>query len=169
MLVMLVDLHTGEVDKMLAQTLEMGPRLQTTAPDFTLLNHQSQSVQLSQLFGSRGLLLGFTGDIWEPASVRRILWLQRHYTQLRKKGVGAALLICDQPHTLTGFSMSSAVPLEFSLLADADHVVHEQYNMTRYAGLVLIDADHIIRDKWIVPDERVWPRPVELLTAMDKL
>jgi peroxiredoxin len=153
----------------LAQTLHMGPYLQTAAPGFTLRNHENKETHLRQLFGEQGLLLGFTGDIWEPASVRRIIWMQRHYMQFCKKGVGSALLTYDKPVTLSGFSMSSQVPLEFPLLADADHAVHEQYNMTRYAGLVLIDSNLILRDKWIVPDERVWPRPAELITAIDRL
>ena len=154
---------------LLAQTLHMGPHLQTVAPGFTLFNHENKVIRLHQLFGEQGLLLGFTGDIWEPASVRRILWMQRHYMQFCKRGVGSALLTCDKPQMLSGFSMSSQVPLEFPLLADADHAIHEQYNMTRYAGLVLIDANQILRDKWIVPDERVWPRPAELLAAIDRL
>ncbi len=154
---------------LLAKTLEMGPRLQTIAPDFTLLNHENEPTPLNQLFGERGLLLGFTGDIWEPASVRRILWLQRHYTQFFKKGIGSALLLCDKPHMLSGFTMSSVVPLGFPLLADIDHAIHELYNMQPHAGLVLIDSQFIMREKWIVPDERVWPRPVDLLNAMDAL
>ena len=152
-----------------ADTLVMGPLLQTLAPNFALLNHENEITPLDQMIGSRGLLLGFTGDIWEPASVRRILWLQRHNTQFSKMGVKSALLICDKPHMLSGYSMSSVVPLEFPLLADVDKRVHEQYNMTRYAGLVLIDSQYMLQDKWIVPDERVWPRPAELLMAIDHL
>jgi peroxiredoxin len=153
----------------LAQTMEMGPHLQTIAPNFKLLNHENEEIILNQLIGDQGLLLGFTGDIWEPASVRRILWLQRHYMQFCKKGVQSALLICDEPHMLRGFSMSSVIPLEFPLLADTDYKVHHQYCMTRYAGLILIDAGGVMRDKWIVPDERVWPRPADLLKAIDSL
>jgi hypothetical protein len=41
--------------------------------------------------------------------------------------------------------------------------------MDRYAGLVLLDKDYLIRDKWIVPDERVWPRVAELTSVFETL
>lgn len=150
-------------------TMEMGPRLETRAPDFCVLNHNSQVVTLEDLQGERGLVLGFTGDIWQPASVRRILWLQRHQPQFAKQGVNLALLICDKPHMLYGFSMSSVVPLDFPLLADMDRQVHTLYQMNRFAGLVIIDREGIMRDKWIMPDERVWPKAPELIGALELL
>lgn len=150
-------------------TLELGPPVGYDAPDFSLVNHENNEVTLSEILGERGILLGFTGDIWQPASVRRILWLQRHYTQFSRQGIEVALLICDKPHMLFGFSMGSIRPLQFSLLADVDRLVHDAYRMTRYAGLVLVDSQCVIRDKWIVPDERVWPRAPELLAAFEPL
>lgn len=150
-------------------TIELGPPLGSVAPAFSLVNHENNQTTLPDMMGKRGLLMGFTGDIWQPASVRRILWLQRHHAQFVRQGVEIALLICDQPHMLYGFSMSSVRPLQFSLLADVERQVHEQYHMDRYAGLVLIDSDLVMRDKWIVPDERVWPRAPELIATFDQL
>ncbi len=150
-------------------TMEMGPRLETRAPDFCVLNHESRVMTLEDLQGERGLMLGFTGDIWQPASVRRILWLQRYQPQFARHGVNLALVICDKPHMLYGFSMSSVVPLEFPLLADMDRHIHSLYQMNRYAGLVIVDREGIMRDKWIMPDERVWPKAPELIAAMELL
>ena len=150
-------------------TLEMGPRINVAAPEFCLVNHENIETTLPEMVGTRGLLMGFTGDIWQPASVRRILWLQRHYNQFARMGVDLALLICDKPHMLYGFSMSSTTPLKFPLLADVDRNVHKLYRMDRYAGLVLLDNNYTIRDKWIVPDERVWPRVAELVNVFETL
>ncbi len=150
-------------------TREIGPRLQTAAPDFCVLNHKNRAVSLDELMGNRGLALGFTGDIWQPASVRRVLWFQHHYAQLQKLEVNMALLICDKPHVLYGFSMSSLTPVEFPLLSDIDHTVHMLYNMCGYAGLVVMDNTFSLRDKWIMPDERVWPKPHELMTVLKML
>jgi peroxiredoxin len=150
-------------------TIELGPRLNSVAPEFTLLNHEHQESTLSGMIGKKGLLLGFTGDIWQPASVRRILWLQRQHSRFVRHGVNLALLICDKPHMLYGFYMSSVMPLEFPLLADAERVVHTKFSMDRHAGLILIDSRKIIRDKWLVPDERVWPNAQELLDALHQL
>lgn len=147
-------------------TLELGPRLNAHAPDFQLVNHENQQIGLKDLLGARGLLLGFTGDVWHPASVRRIFWLQRYAPRFLNDGVASALLICDKPHVLFGYYMSSETALSFPLLADAEREVHRQFNMERYAGLVLIDAQGILRDKWLVPDERVWPKAQELDQAV---
>jgi peroxiredoxin len=150
-------------------TLEMGPPLLAPAPEFTLYNHDHRPLTRQQVTGPRGLLLGFTGDTWQPASVRRILWLQRHAQRFQRQGVHIALLLCDQPHTLYGFYMSSASPLLFPLLADVDYKVHRAYRMEHYAGLLLIDAAGSIRDKWLVPDERVWPHAQELMQSFSLL
>jgi peroxiredoxin len=150
-------------------TLSMGPPLETYAPEFALRNHNNEPTQLGDLIGPRGLLLGFSGDTWDPASVRRILWLQRYHAPFEKQGVNLALVLCDQPHKLHGYSMSAVVPLTFPLLADENRDIHVLYNMERYAGLVLVDANWLLRDKWIVPDERVWPRIGDLLTSIEQL
>lgn len=150
-------------------TIELGPRLNELAPSFSLYNHENRMSHLDELSGPRGLLLGFTGDIWQPASVRRILWFQRHHSRFMRLGVNVALLICDKPHMLYGFYMSSVTPLGFPLLADVDRIVHKQFSMERYAGLTLLDNDLVIRDKWLVPDERVWPKEQELIQSFDLL
>ena len=147
------------------QTAELGPTITSTASPFILPDHNNIETQLNDLMGKSGLLLGFIGDIWQPTSVRRILWLQRHSIKFTRMGINIALLICDKPHMLYGFYMSTARPLEFPMLADVDRRVHRQFNMERYSGLVLLDQDLTITDKWIVPDERVWPKAQELLEA----
>ncbi len=150
-------------------TLELGPRLETIAPDFLLYNHENRKSALQELLGERGLIVGFTGDIWQPASVRRILWLQRHASKFARMGVNIALLICDKPYMLYGFNLSSVTPLSFPLLADVDRQIHIKFNMERFSGLVLVDKNQIIRDKWLVPDERVWPRESELVQSFQLL
>jgi peroxiredoxin len=150
-------------------TMELGPRLNTLAPEFMLYNHENHQITLRDLMGRNGLLLGFTGDIWQPASVRRILWLQRHEPRFARRGVNIALLICDKPHMLYGFYLSTVTPLAFPLLADADRRVHEAFRMDRFSGLVLLDRMGVLRDKWLVPDERVWPREQELIRSFELL
>lgn len=150
-------------------TLELGPVLNTTAPEFTLSDHTQQPHILSDLMGQNGLLLGFIGDIWQPASVRRILWLQRHVHKFSLMGTPVALMVRDYAHTLYGFQMSSPLPVPFPLLADVDGGVHELYRMARHPGLLLIDYKGIIRAKWLMPDDNVWPRVPELVQAVQQL
>jgi len=150
-------------------TLVFGPLLETAAPDFTVLDHEHQRCSLDDLIGTKGLVLGFIGDVWMPASVRRILWLQRHAGSFLRADINLALVICDQPHTLYGFRVSSPLPLEFPLLADVDYAIHRLYNMDELSGLVMLDARRVVRRKWLVPDERVWPQINELLDAARSL
>ena len=154
---------------MMSVTLEMGPGLHSYVPGFILPDHDNREVAAEDIMGQRGILLGFTGDIWEPASVRRILWLQRHQSQFAREGVNTALLVCDHPYKLSGYAMSAVEPLHFPLLADADRAVHARYNMENYAGLVLVDSAWLVREKWIMPDERIWPKISDLMTMLATL
>jgi alkyl hydroperoxide reductase subunit AhpC len=65
--------------------------------------------------------------------------------------------------------MSSPLPIPFPLLADVDAEVHQVYNMDQHPGLVLLDRKRLVRAKWLVPDERVWPKMQDLISAIDAL
>lgn len=149
-------------------TAEFGPVLRQLAPDFTLRNHANQVDRMANLTGERGLLLAFIGDIWNAVNVRRILWLQRHAHQIQLTGFNLALVARDQPHTLYGFYISSAMPPEFPLLSDVDGTVHRQFNMGKYPGMVLFDHQRVIQHKWLMPDDRVWPRIQELIDTLER-
>ena len=149
------------------QTMELGPILDLEAPNFKVLDHAQIEQQMSSLIGRNGLILGFIGDIWQSASIRRIIWLQRHATSFIRTGHNVALLIRDQPHMLFGFYVSSPTPPQFPLLADVEGTVHRLFNMTRYPGMVLIDRQHVVRHKWLMPDERVWPKIQEISEVLE--
>ncbi len=152
------------------QPFQLGPDLDQEAPNFTIPNHAQEPQTMSDLIGRNGLIIGFIGDIWQSASIRRIIWLQRHASNFIRTGHNVALLISDQPHMLYGFYVSSPTPPEFPLLADVDGSVHRLFNMTHYPGMVLVDKARVVRHKWLMPDERVWPTIqdiTEVLEAMD--
>lgn len=147
------------------ETAEIGPVVGGSAPDFTLLDQDRHSRTLQAMLGDKGLLIGFINDIWKPASIRRILFLQRHVHKFTALGINLALIIVDQQHTLYSFYMSSPMTVGMPMLADADGDVHEKYNV-HHPALVMIDADGIVRAKWLMPDERVWPRVQDLLSTV---
>ncbi len=151
------------------ETIELGPILGSRAVDFTLPDHTQTPHSLSDLMGRNGLMLGFIGDIWQAASVRRILWLQRHVAKFSQIGTPIALLVRDHAHTLYGFRMSSPLPVPFPLLADVDGKVHRAYRMDRHPGLVLIDRNGILRYKWLMPEDNIWPKMPELVEAAQTL
>lgn len=147
-------------------TQKQGPELNSTVPSFELNNYRGTRYTLDNLRGDNGVLLGFIGDIWKPTSVRRILWLQRHVTKFSLLGTPIALLVREPPIALHGFQMSSPLPVPFPILADEDGYVHQLYAMMESPGLLLIDRGKILRQKWMMPDERVWPRMNELVKAV---
>lgn len=151
---------------MVIERFELGPELYAPAPDFVLPNYDREAVALAELMGDHGLLLGFIGDIWHAKSVRRILWLQHHVPKFAMMGVPSALLVRDEPGTLYGFHHSSPTPVPFPLLADEDGAVHQAYRMDRQPGLLLLDTAFTLQHMWLMPDERVWPRPNEIVRAI---
>lgn len=154
---------------MVAETLEMGPRINTLMPDFRLLNGERREQSTKDVMGEYGLLLGFIGDIWMPSTVRRILWLQRHARRVQTLGVNVAVIVRDQPHTLHAFTLSSPVAMEFPMLADPEGTTHALFNLGRNAGMLLISNRRILADKWIMPDDRLWPRVQELIEGARRL
>lgn len=130
-------------------------------------DQENRCRQLDGLMGSNGLLLGFLVDIWLSASVRRIIWLQRHANTIIRAGYNVALVMRDQPHMLYGYYISSPSPLEFPLLADVSGDVHRLYHMSNHPGMVLLDNQRVIRHKWLMPDERVWPKIQEMLDVLN--
>jgi peroxiredoxin len=144
------------------ETAEMGPKLYSSAPNFALKDAEGHRVELSELIGERGVLLAFVRNIWEPASIRRILYMQRHLQKFQANGYSIALVIQDRQYSLWTFYMSSPMTVTVPLLADEDGSVHHAFNMD-HAGLLLVDKDANIRCKWLMPDERVWPKARDLL------
>ena len=151
------------------ETAELGPMIGSQIANFTLPDHNNEPQAVAELVGGTGLLLGFIGDIWQPTSVRRILWLQRHLHKFALMGTPVALLVRDEPHTLYGFHSSSPLPVPFPLLADRDGSVHLEYAMDRHPGLLLLGTDLTVHEKWLVPDDRVWPKLNELMDAVQHI
>lgn len=146
-----------------------GLSLHSPAPDFVLPDHQKTPHSLRDVRGDNGLLLGFIGDVWQPTSVRRILWLKRHAMKFAALGTPVALLVCDQPHALFGFQMSSEMPVPFPVLADPDGHIHTLYHMDCQPGLALLDRGLLVQRTWMVNEDRVWPKMPELIHAIQDL
>lgn len=154
---------------MVYDLFEQGPILNSKGYSFTLPDHNLKQHALSELMGTHGILLGFIGDIWQPTSVRRILWLQRNVCKFAQLGTPITLLVRDQAHILYGFHSSSPLPVPFPLLADVDGAVHQHYNLQNQAGLVLLDRDSTVRHKWLMQPDYVWPKLTELAQAIQLL
>jgi peroxiredoxin len=144
-------------------TLELGPPLSHSITNFLIRDHANKTHFLADLIGENGLMLGFISDVWNAISIQRILWLQRNFYSFKRQGVNMALVARDEPHLLYGFYVSSAMPPEFPLLADTDGRVHQALSMERFHGMVLLDHHLLVSRKWLVPDDRIWPKLHDIL------
>ncbi|MCL4253357.1 MAG: redoxin domain-containing protein [Anaerolineae bacterium] len=154
---------------MSTRILEQGPPLLTTMPDFRLPDCDWKAYELGNLMGETGLLLAFIGDIWHPASVRRVMWLQHHTPKFATLGTPVAIIVRDEAKMLYGFQTSSPLPIPFPLLADTKGDVHDDYDMVGLTGLLLLDKQHRLQAKWIIPEDRVWVKLPQLVSEIELL
>lgn len=151
------------------ETMELGPQLNLAVSNFSLPTHKDEQVSLENIIGKRGILLAFIGGIWQQSSVRRIFWLQRHAYKFTMLEIPIALIVHESIATLYGFHMSSPLSMPFPILADEKGYVHQAYQMGRHPGLLLIDKNYILREKWLMPNERVFPEVGDILQAVQRM
>ena len=149
--------------------LAFGPEVDAPAPEFSVYSHNRKQHTLRSLLGERGLLVGFTGGIWNLANIRRVLWLQRYANTLEMAGVNVALLDYDDLNTLYDFAISSPVKIAFPLLADEDGQIHDAYQLQGRTALLLVDRGRVVRNAWYVGTDHVWTTPMELVQAVQTL
>lgn len=118
---------------------------------FTLNDHNNRSHELNFMMGEQGILLGFTGDVWDVSCVRYVLWLQRQAFKLATYGVHSALVAPNRPYELNGFFMSIPREIQFPLLADPRREVYDQLGMDN-PGFVLLGRDREVLGRWQVKD-----------------
>lgn len=139
--------------------------LNRPVPDFSLPDHNDQLHHLKTVMGTKGVLIGFLGDIWRPVSVHRIFGLQRAAKKFTVLGWQTAMIIRDQPATLRHFHFSSPMPIPFPLLADADGKAHAAYTIERPC-LLLVDHEGVLRAKWQMSPDIVLPETDAILEAI---
>jgi len=119
--------------------------------NFELKNHENVPYRLENLMGEHGMLLGFTGDVWQVSCVRYVLWLQRQSFKLSTYGINSALIVPNQTYELNGFFMSIPRDIPFPLLADPNASVYETVGMEK-PGYMLFNRDGDILGRWYVND-----------------
>lgn len=119
--------------------------------NFELKNHQNVSYNLETIRGENGILLAFTGDVWDVSCVRYMLWLQRQNFKLATMGVNCALIAPNQPYELNGFFMSIPREISFPLLANPTKSLFEEVSMEK-PGYMLLGHDGDVKARWYVND-----------------
>ena len=134
-----------------------------TVPDFVLHNENNKPYRLYDLLEKGNLLLGFPGDIWELASIRRLLWSQREVRKLSLVNIQVAFVMPNEVTHLVNFHISTPLPVKFPLLADPDRRVHHLFNVT-YPTLMIIDRNYQLRRMWMLQDGSL-PRTGDIVHA----
>ncbi len=121
----------------------------TTAPDFTLPDHNGRTVSLDQLLENGPLVLFFYPKDDTPGCTRQACSFRDNYETLLGHGVSVAGVSRDSEEEHESFITKHQLP--YPLLIDRDGEVHRQYGCLRMFGLLarritfLIDTEKKIR------------------------
>jgi peroxiredoxin len=157
-------------------TVDLGPPVGATAPDFVLPQDLGHSLSLKELVRSKPVLL-----LFYPTDFGMICSIEMKTFQNRLKEFSPK---CQ----LVGISTNSArshgdwsmgLKLEFPLLSDLDGSVCRQWGVLReddsymngraYRTVFLIDTNRVIRFKWVPDDSAYEPDYDQLLAQVNKL
>ena len=101
--------------------LEIGSR----APNFSLLNQDSQLVSLNSFRGQNSVLLYFYPKAMTPGCTTQACGIRDSIDQFERNGAKVLAVSPDTPDKLRKFVAKEA--LNFILLSDSDHAVAESY------------------------------------------
>ena len=131
--------------------LEIG----SEAPNFSLLNQDSQLVSLNSFRGQNSVLLYFYPKAMTPGCTTQACGIRDSIDQFERNGAKVLAVSPDTPDKLKKFVEKEA--LNFILLSDSDHAVAESYGAwglkkfmgKEYMGILrytyLIDIDGRIK------------------------
>ena len=131
--------------------LEIGSK----APNFSLLNQDSQLVSLNSFRGQNSVLLYFYPKAMTPGCTTQACGIRDSIDQFERNGAKVLAVSPDTPDKLKKFVDKEA--LNFILLSDSDHAVAESYGAwglkkfmgKEYMGILrytyLIDIDGRIK------------------------
>ena len=136
----------------------------TQAPNFRLLNHENVAYNMPQVMGENGLLMVFTGNVWDLGCIRTVLWLQRQVYKLSLHGIKAVVIAPNHTYDLSGFFMSIPRNIPFPMLADPDSKVYAEYGVES-SGYIMLDSNHHVRNIWKL-NAGVVPHIRDILSAV---
>ncbi|MDX1392438.1 MAG: thioredoxin-dependent thiol peroxidase [Rheinheimera sp.] len=97
------------------------------APDFSLLDQQQHTVQLSQLLQQNRVLVYFYPKAMTPGCTVQACALRDSKAELAAKGVTVVGISTDSPERLAKFAARDQ--LNFTLLSDEDHKVADAFGV----------------------------------------
>lgn len=146
------------------------------APRFNLPDSQFRPFPLEAYLG-RPVVLVFFPAVFSPVCTRELAELQTRLPALASRGVQVAGISVDGPYALRAFAQQHGI--SFPLLSDFHRETIRAYEIEdpNFLGLqgaarraiFLVDADGVIRYKWVADRPRTEPDYEELQEAVRSL
>jgi peroxiredoxin Q/BCP len=130
--------------------MEMTIEVGQVAPDFTLLDQDSNSVTLSELKGKKTLLY-FYPRASTPGCTTQAQGLRDSKAELHALNVVVLGVSPDTPKKLTNFINKQE--LNFTLLADEDHAVCEKYHVWQLKKFMGRESMGVVRTSFLIDEE----------------
>jgi peroxiredoxin len=157
-------------------TVEMGPRLGSRAPDFSLPQDLNSSLSLSELVRSKPtLVLFYPSDFGMICSIE-MKTFQKRLNEFERK---CQLVGISTNSVRSHGDWSIGLDLHFPLLSDLDgHVCREwgvlvenegYMNGRAYRTVFLVDQEMIVRFKWVPDDPSQEPDYDLILDEVNRL
>ncbi len=135
-------------------------------PYFELLDETGHLRTIDALMGEAGLMVVFVRGTWCPQCIQTLYYLGKYSNTFKAHGLGVAIIAIDEPRALNNFKLSAPVAVNFPLLADANQVVRNQFDIAMSETYLLIDRQGIIRADFFDPDGHSRPASQAIIAAV---
>jgi peroxiredoxin Q/BCP len=128
------------------------PAIGETAPDFELLNQDSQSVQLKKYRGRKVILFAFP-QAYTPNCTAQACGFRDQFPQIEAGGAVILGISPDKPDTLKRWKIDNK--LQYDLLSDPDHNVLNEWYAWGKPVLGIIKLRRTNRSYWVLDEKGV--------------
>ena len=142
----------------MTERLEVG----AVAPDFTLTDQNGAAVSLSSLRGSK-VILYFYPEALTEACTKQACDFRDSLNSLKSAGYTVVGLSRDEPAKLKEFEKTEG--LNFTLLSDPDHAVHDAYGAFGEKSLYGKTVVGVIRSTFVLDENGVVTLPLYNIKA----
>ena len=128
------------------------PAIGETAPDFELLNQDSQSVRLKKYRGHKVILFAFP-QANTPNCTAQVCGFRDQFPQIEAGGAVILGISPDKPDTLKRWKIDNK--LQYDLLSDPDHNILNEWNAWGKPVLGIIKLRRTNRSYWVLDEEGI--------------
>jgi len=128
------------------------PSIGETAPDFELLNQDSQPVRLKKYRGRKVILFAFP-QANTPNCTAQACGFRDQFPQITTSGAVVLGISPDKPDTLKRWKIENK--LQYDLLSDPDHTVLNEWDAWGKRVIGVIKLRRTNRSYWVLDEEGV--------------